>query len=224
MCRNGFALILALLLVFAGAALAEQESGFPPINFSFWSDVEAGYEWFCEYDDNGVLEEPLQDFVEAEDGGYFEYDFGVNQPGKAQIIFNYGVNYSLTVPDRTVFCTVLVDESGESSVRWTERYADDHIIRIILPSNPTSGWNWNYADDPSGMVTLVSEAYVPLDPALEGAGGNTSYQLRVEKPGETVLMFDYSDMWNPDAEAAETYAVVVTANEDMEISLSIDEQ
>ena len=39
-----------------------------------------------------------------------------------------------------------------------------------------------------------------------------------------ILLFDYADMWNPDAEAQETYAVLVSANDAMETSLSVDEQ
>jgi len=45
----------------------------------------------------------------------------------------------------------------------------------------------------------------------------------VEHPGETVLMFNYSNLWEPGAAAQESYAVVVTANEEMEISISIAE-
>ena len=73
------------------------------------------------------------------------------------------------------------------------------------------------------MVTLISEEYEPINSLLEGAGGNTVYQMRVERPGETVLLFNYSNLWEPGAAAEETYAVVVTANEDMEISISIEE-
>ena len=98
------------------------------------------------------------------------------------------------------------------------------MLVVNLPSNPTTGVNWNYEEDLSGVVTLISEEYVPLDEFLEGAGGNTEYTFRVEKSGEALLLFDYADMWNPDAEAQETYAVLVSANDAMEISISVDEQ
>ena len=37
-------------------------------------------------------------------------------------------------------------------------------------------------------------------------------------------MFNYSNLWEPDAAAVETYSVIVTANEDMEITMTVDQQ
>ena len=197
---------------------------YEPLLFTLWGDNSEGYEWSCEYEDNGVLEAPFVEYMETENGVSYEYNFGVRAPGRAQVVFNYGANFALSMPERTMICTVIADESGACTVRRAERYSQDRILVVNLPSNPTTGVNWNYEEDPSGMVTLVSEEYTPLDEYLEGAGGNTEYTFRVEKSGEALLLFDYADMWNPDAEAQETYAVLVSANDAMEISISVDEQ
>lgn len=218
-------IILALLLccLLCPAAFAAE---FQPIEVSLWCDSADGYEyeWSCEYSDNGVLSAPMEEYVEQENGGYHNFYFGVEKSGEAQIIFNYGVNWDVAAPEKTIVCSVLVDENGKNSVRWAESYSDDHMLLIMLPSNPTTGWAWAYHQDSAGIVSLVSEAYEPTDPYLEGAGGVTTYQLKVEKPGETVLLFNHSNLWDPSAAADETYAVVVSANENMEISLSVDER
>lgn len=214
--------VLLCCLLFCTAAAEENQ--FQPIEISLWCDTESGYEWSCEYTDNGVLSEPMEEFVEESAGGNHNFHFGVLQSGWAQIIFNYGQNWDMSAPEKTVICSVSVDEAGKSSVRWAETYSDDHVILIRLPANPTTGWAWAYQEDTEGMVSLVSEEYAPDDPYLEGAGGASTYQLKVNKPGETVLMFNYSNLWEPGAAAQETYAVIVTANDDMEISLSIDEE
>lgn len=216
------ALLVALCMTLS-CALAEQ-AVVEPLLFTLWGDNSEGYEWSCDYEDNGVLEAPFVEYVETENGLGYAYSFGVQAPGRAQIVFNYGANFALSMPERTMICTVIVDENGGCTVRRAERYSGDHIIVVTLPSNPTTGVNWNYEEDPTGMVTLLSEEYVPLDAYLEGAGGHTEYTFRVEKSGESLLLFDYADMWNPDAEAQETYAVLVSANDAMEISLSVDEQ
>lgn len=213
------ALALCLLM---GAACAES-AGFEPLHISLWCDAAAGYEWTCEYDDTGVIAAPMEEFIEQEDGGMQDYYFGVLAPGTAEIIFNYGVNWDVAVPEKTVICSVHVDEAGSATVRWAETFSDDHIILIELPSNPTTGWGWTYQEDESGMVTLLSESYEATDDHLLGAGGRNIYQLKVEKPGETLLLFNHSQLWDPNAAADETYAVVVSVNEDMEISLTIDE-
>jgi len=117
-----------------------------------------------------------------------------------------------------------VDEEGKNNVRWAESFSDDHMLLIILPSNPTTGWGWSYQEDVTGMTSLISEDYAPTDDMLEGAGGATTYQIQVEKPGTAVLMFNYSNLWEPDAAAVETYSVIVTANEELEISMTVDQQ
>lgn len=216
-------LILSLLCGFAVAE--EVQVDFQPVHVSLWTDTASGYEWICEYDDNGVLSAPMEEIIEeGEEGGHHNFYFGVNQPGTAEIIFNYGVNYDVTVPEKSIICTVNVDENGQNSARWAECYSDDHMLLIILPSNLTTGWGWAYQEDATGMTTLVSEEYVPTDDLLEGAGGTTTYQFKVEKPGTAVLMFNYSNLWEPDAAAEETYSVIVTANEEMEISMAVDQQ
>jgi len=220
-----FVLMLALCML-CGAAFAQEAVEFEPIHISLWMDSDAGYEWNCEFDDNGVLTAPMEEITtEGENmGAVHDFYFGAMQPGRAEIIFNYGVAWNVSVPEKTVICSVNVAEDGSNSVYWSECYSDDHMIMVVLPSNPTTGWNWTYQEDVSGMVTLVSEDYAPTDDNLEGAGGYLTYQLKVEKPGDAVLMFNYSNVWDPGAAAAESYSVIVSANEDMEISMTVDQQ
>lgn len=216
--------LLAVICLLSVSACAEVN--FQPLQFSFWGDSAAGYEWTCEYDDNGVLAAPIEEYLDDGSGsGAWEYYFGVLKSGKAEIIFNYGVNFGVAMPEQSITCTVMVDEQGANSVRWTEVYSDDHMLVIRLPGNPTTGLGWSYQGESenAGMVTLISEEYEANDAFLEGAGGVTTYQLKVEKPGETLLLFNHSQLWDPTAAADETYAVVVSVNEDMEISLTIDE-
>ena len=65
------ALVLALVMLLSSAALAEQAAGFDPLRFTLWADTAAGYEWTCEYDNNGVLAAPLQETVEQGEGSNF---------------------------------------------------------------------------------------------------------------------------------------------------------
>lgn len=215
---------LVALIMLACAATAEQAAGFEPLCFTLWADSAAGYEWTCEYEDNGVLAAPLQEIMEQGEGSDYAFNFGVLSAGQAEIFFNYGLNWEVSVPERSIICNVDVDEGGNCSVKRAEVYPDDQMLVFTLPSKPTSGWSWVYQgeSEDGGMVSLVSEDYTPIDTALEGAGGNTVYQMRVERPGETVLLFNYSNLWEPTAAAQQSYAVIVTANEDMEISISVE--
>ena len=220
------ALIMAALLCCSVAFATEPDAdtGYAPIHVSLWGNPASGYEWTCEYENNGVLEAPMQEYVEAtENGGAFDFYFGVRSPGKAQIIFNYGISWGVRAPEQTVICTVHVDDEGKSVVRWTSMYSGDNTIMVRLPGNPTSGWDWYYEPDASGIVSLTGESYQPYEPGLEGAGGETTYLFHVEKPGETVLLFKHTSMWDPYATANETYCVALNINEAMEISMTIED-
>lgn len=223
--RKCIAAALALAVALIGWAAAE-EVQYEPIQISLWGEPASGYEWTCEYEDNGVLEEPMQEYVEGADGnagGSFDFYFGVRAPGRVHLAFNYGASWGIVAPERSALCTAIVNEDGSSSLRWTECYTDDNLLEVILPSNPTTGWNWSYAGDSAGIVTLLREDYEPLYPDLEGAGGNTTYELHVDAPGQTLLLFNYSNMWDPLAAAEESYALKLEVTEDMEITMSIDE-
>ena len=216
--------VSAILILILILSCASAEEGFAPIHFSLRGNLSRGYEWTCEYQDNGVLAAPMEDFIaDAEGGdGIFEYHFGVNEPGEAQIIFNYGPTLGIEAPAQTVICTVNVDQGGENRVCWAQVYADDKTIMFILPANPTSGMSWNYTGDDSGVVSFLDEEYQAEFADLEGAGGWTSYYFRAENPGKTLLMFNLSDMWDPFAAAEHTYTAEVIVGENMEISLAVD--
>ena len=217
-------LVAALLIFVLLSSCALAQEGFEPLHFSLRGNLSRGYEWSCEYQDNGVLSAPMEDFIADGDGGdgTFEYYFGVNQPGQAQIVFNYGPTMGIAPPSQTVVCTVNVHADGENTVFWAQIYADDGTIMFILPANPTTGMDWNYTGDDSGVVSFIGEDYAADFVDLEGAGGQTTYFFRAEKPGKTLLMFNYSDMWNPYAAAQHTYAAEVIVGENMEISLAVE--
>lgn len=222
------AVALATCLTFLCASAEVKQSAenveYAPISFSFWCESAAGYEWSCEYEEDGILEAPFEEMVEGEDGqAKCEFSFGVRKSGTTTLIFNYCLSYGMAPPEKTVICIVAVDEAGDVRVRWVERFSGDNMLLISLPSNPTSGYNWDYAGDTAGIVTLVSEEYSAYDPYLEGAGGTTRYNLRADVPGETILLFNYADMWDPAAAAEESFAVFVDVSQSGEISLSVDE-
>ena len=216
------AVLLAVFCLLLGCCA--QAAEYEPLHFSLWADTAAGYEWTCEYDDNGVLSEPMQEIVEQESGSTFDYYFALEKAGKAEIIFNYGMAWDLSAPVKTSVCSITATEDGQVLVGKAETFADDRMIVVTLPCNPSTGASWSYQgeSEANGMVTLVEENYEPYDARLEGAGGNMVYHLRVDKSGETVLLFNHGNLWDPAAAAQESYAVVVYASEDNELSISVE--
>lgn len=226
MVRAKLAAALALLMLLCICASAE-EAQFDPVYVSLWGEPASGYEWTCEYEDNGVLDAPMQEYVEGADGaggGSYDFYFGVRAPGRVHLLFSYGVSWGIEAPARSALCTVTVREDGTQDVRWAECFTDDRLVEVRLPSNPTTGWNWDYAGDSAGTVTLLREDYAPYYEDLEGAGGVTTYELQVDAPGETLLLFNHASMWDPFAAAEESYVLRLVVSEDMEISMSVDDE
>ena len=217
------AALLACALILCCAAFAEDKD-FDPLRISLWSEDNA-YEWTCEYSAGGVISEPMYEYIADEDGagGTYEFYFGVNGPGKATIIFNYGVSWGIAAPIRTMICSVVVDESGRAAVRSAECFNDDDIVVVKLPCNPADGWSWNYETAEDGIVELLKEQFTPYEADIDTAGGITEYEFRVNAPGSEMLMFNYSNMWDPFAAADETFVLVAAAGKDMQISLNIEE-
>ena len=225
MVRTKLAAALALLMLLCSCASAE-ETQFDPVHVSLWGEPASGYEWTCEYEDNGVLDAPMQEYVEGTDGasgGSYDFYFGVRAPGRVHLMFNYGASWGIEPPVRSALCTVTVREDGTQDVCWAECFTDDRLVEVRLPSNPTTGWGWSYAGDSAGLLTLLREDYAPLYENLDGAGGNTTYELQVDAPGETLLIFDYTNMWDPFAAAEESYVLRLSISEDMAITMSVDD-
>ena len=225
MVRRIPAAALALLMLLCVCAPAE-EAQIDPVYISLWGEPASGYEWVCEYEDNGVLDAPIQEYVAGADGssgGSYDFYFGVRAPGRVHLMFNYGVSWGIEPPVRSALCTVTVREDGTQDVCWAECFTDDRMVEVRLPSNPTTGWNWGYAGDSAGTVTLLREDYAPYFEDLEGAGGVTTYELQVDAPGETLLLFNYANMWDPFAAAEESYVLRLLVSEEMEISMSVDD-
>lgn len=216
------AALVAFALLISCACFAE--GGLEALEISLWADNSA-YEWTCEYSDNGVLTEPMYEYIADESGesGTYEFYFGVNEPGNAVLVFNYGVSWGISAPMRTMICSVNVDESGKALVRSAECFNDDGIVVVKLPCNPADGWNWNYETAESGMIELLKEEYLPYESSIGAAGGVTTYEFRVNEPGAELLMFNYANMWDPFAAAEETFVLAVAAGKDMQISLNFED-
>lgn len=216
--------IVAVLLMLALLGICHAEGEFEPVQISLWAD-ENSYEWTCEYSDNGVLSEPICEYIADENGSGGEYDFhfGVLGAGKASLIFNYGIAWGIAAPIRTMVCTVIVDEKGNVEIRSAECFNDDHVISVQLPGNPSDGMTWNFEPPEEGMIELIGEDFSLYEDSLETAGGVSKFEFQVTQSGSTMLMFNYSNIWDPYAAAEETFVLLVSADGNMQISLNLEE-
>jgi len=216
------ACLLGCLLILGCTAFAQAE--FDPLQISLWAD-DVGYEWTCEYSAGSVLSEPMVEYIadEGGEGGSYDFHFGITGSGKAYLVFNYGVSWGIDAPLRTMICCVEVDEGGKTLIRSAECFNDDGVVVVKLPGNPSDGWSWNYTTAEGGVIELLKEEFRPYEDSLNTAGGITEYEFRVTEPGSAMLLFNFANMWDPYAAAQETFVLMVSADNNMQISLNIEE-
>lgn len=72
----------------------------------------------------------------------------------------------------------------------------DHEIVATLPSNPTTGYQWQLMKPlAESTVKLVSHVYDPPQTGLVGAGGEEIWIFRTVSPGEAEIVLGYLRSW-----------------------------
>lgn len=73
--------------------------------------------------------------------------------------------------------------------------ATNHTFEVVLPSNPTTGYDWVLNIDNPEVVRNISHQFVTDSSGRVGVGGNTTWTLRTVHTGNASLTFSYSRPW-----------------------------
>jgi inhibitor of cysteine peptidase len=76
--------------------------------------------------------------------------------------------------------------------------APNHTFEIVLPSNPTTGYDWTIEINNSNIVRTISHKFVADSSGRVGLGGNTTWTLRTGITGDAILTFKYGRPWEKD--------------------------
>ncbi|MBC8309474.1 MAG: protease inhibitor I42 family protein [Phycisphaerales bacterium] len=76
--------------------------------------------------------------------------------------------------------------------------APNRTFEIVLPSNPSTGYDWVLSINHPEVVHNVSHRYTPDSSGRVGVSGETTWSLRTGKTGETKLTFSYKRQWETD--------------------------
>ncbi|KYC45072.1 MAG: Chagasin family peptidase inhibitor I42 [Candidatus Methanofastidiosum methylothiophilum] len=68
-------------------------------------------------------------------------------------------------------------------------------FKIILKSNPTTGYQWNESFD-ENLIQLINKTYNADEPQLMGSGGMETFEFKViGHNSNTTINFAYSRVW-----------------------------
>ena len=104
--------------------------------------------------------------------------------------------------------TVTVTASGPVSVTVGD------TVAVMLPANPSTGFQWEVATAPDVRVLAASGdmVYTPttLQSPMPGAGGSASFRFRAVAAGTTGITLVYRRIWEIGVPPADTVTVAVT--------------
>jgi inhibitor of cysteine peptidase len=83
------------------------------------------------------------------------------------------------------------------------------IFTIQLKSNPTTGYDWEYAST-NGAVQLLEKTYEADNTGVIGSGGTDSFKFKVEGKGNTSLIFNYRRPWESTSIDQKVFSLVVS--------------
>ncbi len=85
------------------------------------------------------------------------------------------------------------------------------VIRVTLPSNPTTGYRWVWAGGSDDRLENTRKAHVPdRADGRVGSGGREVWEFTARAPGESVLRLEYRRPWEPrEVDPADRFEVLV---------------
>jgi inhibitor of cysteine peptidase len=109
--------------------------------------------------------------------------------------------------DSTKTITLTQENSGE-----TIHINPDDTIKVVLSSNPTTGFQWVNMLAEEGIIVQAGDSTYEQNPecaGMEGCGGTETFYFEAIQSGEGAIMLSYMQTWanNPIEEFAVTVVV-----------------
>jgi len=83
------------------------------------------------------------------------------------------------------------------------------IFTIRMESNPTTGYSWQLSEDLNNIIVLVTNAFIPPDSKLCGAGGHELWTFKAIGEGQTNILMKYVRPWEKDQPARKNVFTVI---------------
>src|ERR1035437_8662366 len=114
--------------------------------------------------------------------------------------------------------TVAIVAYSQGSTEKTEEYLNPgepiqvkagQNFTIRMESNPTTGYGWQLSKALDNKISLVTNAYIPPDSKLMGAGGHEVWTFKAIEQGQAEISMKYVRPWEQDKPPARTNVFTV---------------
>jgi inhibitor of cysteine peptidase len=85
-------------------------------------------------------------------------------------------------------------------------------MQVILPANPTTGYNWRISACDEKILKLVQQRFEPSTPARAGSGGQATWSFRAVAAGSADLLLEYVRSWEK-TEPVQRFQATITVTQ-----------
>jgi len=225
--KKWMSLLLALLMMLPGFAVMEGTEN-KTVTVSLTENPTTGFLWSYSFNKDGVLREVANEYkadASAENmegaGGTHVWTFEGVTEGEVTVNFVYSQPWDMeTAPAQVICNTYRVDEGGQTALLSTVD-VDGNDVTMAFAGNPTTGFEWSYTLSADGILSEVSNQYVPGANPMElvGAGGIHTWIFEAVAPGDVTATFTYAQAWDAASAGAETKILTFHVDADKKVTL-----
>lgn len=232
MLRRITCLFLGMLLLLTVAYAAEYETEITDdkvLTVRLVDDGTPDRFWDFEISDPSVIDMLTNEYWHNEEnvkesGGRFDISFiatGGEASGESLITFKYKDEGIYGRVFDQVMLSVYPVEGEIRLVIADTVCIHDNQLAVCFEANATTGYEWTYEVDGEGILSLVSEEYVPVESDMVGSGGHYNAVFKSIQPGaNATLTFNYARSWESE-EPGKTIVVFVQTAEDGQLDFEV---
>lgn len=83
------------------------------------------------------------------------------------------------------------------------------IFQVVLPGNPTTGYNWEMASGKIAILRQIGEREFKRDSELIGSGGKFVFTFEAAAQGQAIIRLIYHRPWERNIPPANTFEITI---------------
>lgn len=100
-------------------------------------------------------------------------------------------------------------EITEADNGKTVEVAKGNDLKVVLESNPTTGYSWQVKEVNASILKQVGDPEFKPDSSAIGAGGKETLTFNAASAGQTTLKLEYRRPWETEEPAVNTFTLTV---------------
>jgi predicted secreted protein len=119
---------------------------------------------------------------------------------------------SCVVTSRDINVEITCDDFAEhpTGTRNDFEMATGDKLRVVLCSNPSTGFAWSYSMSGDKAIKEEDHDYIEPDSSLPGASGKETWTFEAMNKGKTIIDMEYDQPWEGGTKQERTYRITVT--------------